>query len=95
MHTIQDQVPWFHDFFVGLFLVSFAFANCLYKNRILSIIILGISFWCIIYGYFFFDHPRAPIAQNYIAIGLLVAMFAIIPPTDKTVEDEAIQRNMS
>lgn len=79
-----------HLLSVGTIFIFLGFLSCFYKTRIYSLLNILVGTWCVVFGYFFFDHPRAPIAQNFIIIGLLVIMFALVPPSDKTEVNDSI-----
>ena len=67
-----------NDLFCGLVILFFGFLSFWNRTGWAHFLILPVAAWLIIFGYLA-GHPAPPSAQNQIIVGLLLAMFAIIP----------------
>jgi hypothetical protein len=65
-------------FLEGLGVMTLGFLSYWERTRLAHLLILVIAGWLIVSGYAA-GHPAPPSAQNRIVVGLLIAMFAIIP----------------
>lgn len=70
---------WWSEIVLGSLIIFFGLLSCSRKWEAVRFINCAIAAISVLYGYFFFPHPRLPIAQNHILIGLLLLMFSIIP----------------
>lgn len=67
-----------NDLLCGLLVIIFGFLSFWNRTRRARFLIFIVAFWLIISGYLA-GHPAPPAAQNQIVVGLLLAMFAVIP----------------
>ena len=67
-----------NDLLCGLVILVFGFLSFWNRTGWAHFLILPVAAWLIIFGYLA-GHPAPPSAQNQIIVGLLLAMFAIIP----------------
>ena len=69
---------WINDYVCVLLIWIFAFSSFHPKLKAARIGNIAVGLWLIAFGWFW-GHPSPPPMQNDISVGLLLAMFAIIP----------------
>ncbi len=74
------------SFLTGLGVLVLSFLSFWDRTRRAHLLILAIAVWLIVTGYVA-GHPAPPSAQNRIVVGLLLAMFAIIPTRVNEIPD--------
>ena len=67
-----------NDLFLGLLIAIFCFLSFWNRTGWAHFLTLAAALWLMVFGYAA-GHPAPPEAQNRIIVGLLLAMFAIIP----------------
>src|SRR5688572_25022582 len=70
---------WINDCATGLAVIGFALLSYWRPTRHMHLVTLLVALWLVLYGRFGHQHPFPPAAQNYITIGFLLMMLAIIP----------------
>ena len=83
-HYSSDRPIWMSDLICSgtvilLALVSFWWWPVARFLRYAHVLILGVAFWLIGFGYFYGGHPASPGYQNDIFVGLTLLLTAIIP----------------
>lgn len=73
-----DMTGLINDVVCGLAVVAFGCLSFIERAAWLHFLTLAVGLWLIIFGYIA-GYPSPATAQNRIIIGLLLAMFAIIP----------------
>lgn len=68
-----------NDLIGGALIVTLALLSCWRRARRAALLTVPIAIWIAGYSYFGYSHPRPGPAQNEIALGILILMFAIIP----------------
>jgi hypothetical protein len=77
-HSAESRNLWVNDLTCGFATVTLALFSFWRPLRYAHLAIGGIAVWLIGFG-FLAGHPAPPASQNQILVGLLLAMFAIIP----------------
>lgn len=75
----QRLTWWINDYAVGLAVIIFGLLSYGRSTRRTHLLTIAASLWLMLYGRFGHAYPFPPAAQNYITVGLLLLMLAIIP----------------
>lgn len=78
-HPDEKIIWWINDFACALLIVTIALLAYWGPLRRIHLLSVGIALWLIGFGYFSAPYPTPPALQNHILVGLLLAMFAIVP----------------
>lgn len=79
-HESGEVVLWCNDLGGGFALITLALAACWHPLRFAHVGELLVAGWLLAYSYLTFSYPHAdPALQNEFLVGLLIAMFAILP----------------
>jgi hypothetical protein len=70
---------WINDNVVGLAVIAFGLFSFWRPTRRMHLLSILAALWLMGYGRFGHDYPFPPAAQNYITLGLLLLMVAVIP----------------
>jgi len=75
----QNNAWWVNDQIVGLAIITFGLMSYWRPTRRMHLLTLVAALWLVLFGRFGHEHPFPPAAQNYITLGFLLMMIAIIP----------------
>jgi hypothetical protein len=78
-HAADERWLWANDFASAFAVVTLALLSFWRPLRHAHLAIGAVGLWLMGFGYFASPHPLAPALQNDLLVGLLLAMFAIIP----------------
>lgn len=78
-HGAGDRVLWFTDLFSAIAVIVLALVSFWPPLRFAHVGNLVVALWLIAFGFWASPYPALPALQNDIIVGLLLAMFAIIP----------------
>lgn len=70
---------WINDYVVGLAVIAFGLLSYWRPARRIHLLTVLLAIWLVLYGRFGHQYPFPPAAQNYITLGFLLMMIAIIP----------------
>lgn len=70
---------WINDHAIGLAVIAFGLMSYWRPTRRMHLLSVAAALWLVLYGRFGHEYPFPPAAQNYITLGLLLLMLAIIP----------------
>jgi hypothetical protein len=78
-HSADNRVLWFSDLFSATAVIVFAVVSFWPPLRVAHIANVMVALWLIAFGFWNSPYPTPPALQNYIIVGSLLLMFAIIP----------------
>ena len=78
-HSAEDRVLWFTDLLSATAVIVFALVSFWSPLRVAHVANLVVALWLIAFGFWGSPYPTPPALQNYIVVGSLLLMFAIIP----------------
>ena len=78
-HAAEDRVLWFTDLLSATAVILFALVSFWSRLRVAHVATLVVALWLIAVGFWGSPYPAPPALQNYIVVGSLLLMFAIIP----------------
>ncbi|SRR5690606_22550319 len=70
---------WINDYAVGLAVIGLGLMSYWRPTRRIHLLTVLLAIWLVLYGRFGHQYPFPPTAQNYITLGFLLMMLAIIP----------------
>lgn len=77
-HDAAQTSLWVNDMLCGFIAVLLGFFSFWNRTAWAHFLLLPLALWLIVFAYLA-GHPAPAYAQNQIVVGLLLAMFAIIP----------------
>ncbi len=75
----QRTAWWINDYVIGVAVIGFGLLSYWQPTRRMHLLTIVAALWLMLYGRFGHEHPFPPAAQNYITLGFLLLMLAIIP----------------
>jgi hypothetical protein len=78
-HAAGDTFLWVNDLGCGLLVIVLSCLAFWGPARHARLATVGVALWLVARAYVAAGHPAAPALQNELLVGLLLAMFAIIP----------------
>lgn len=78
-HSADERWLWTNDFACAFAVVALALLSYWPPLKHAHLATGAVALWLMGFGYFASPHPLAPALQNDLLVGLLLAMFAIIP----------------
>jgi peptidoglycan/LPS O-acetylase OafA/YrhL len=75
----QPIAWWINDHVIGMCVIIFGLMSFWRRTPRAHLLTLLAALWLVLYGRLGHQFPFPPAAQNYITVGLLLMMFAIIP----------------
>jgi hypothetical protein len=91
-HAEQGAL-WINDLICGSAIVTLALLSFWHPLRYAHLAIVAIGLWLVFFG-FVTPSPALPASQNHILLGLLSAMFGIIP-NDANLPPESWRREVN
>ena len=78
-YEVQPLGWWINDYVVGLAIILLGLMSYWRPTRRIHLLTVLLAIWLVFYGRFGHQYPFPPAAQNYITLGFLLMMTAIIP----------------
>jgi hypothetical protein len=78
-HHAEERALWFTDLLSATAVIVFALVSFWSPLRVAHVANLVVALWLIAIGFWGSQYPTPAALQNYIVVGFLLLMFAIIP----------------
>jgi len=78
-HPAGETQFWINDFSCALLVIILAMLSWWPPTRYAHVAIAAVGVWLVVFAYLHFGEPPPPALQNNVLVGMLLAMFGIIP----------------